>query len=75
MNHWLDNWETFDRCLVFPKKHGFKYCSEIFISFNPIRTGARSNFWGLSGSEYRAGGDNSIQFINIGRVSDKSFKE
>ena len=33
------------------------------------------NFWGVSGSEDRAGGDNSIQFINIGRVGDKSFKE
>ena len=36
---------------------------------------ARSNFWGLSGSEDRGGGDNSIQFINIGRVGDKKFKE
>ena len=33
------------------------------------------NFGGLSGSEDRGGGDNSIQFINFGRVSDKSFKE
>ena len=33
------------------------------------------NFGGLSGSEDRGGGDNSIQFINIGRVGDKSFKE
>ena len=30
---------------------------------------------GLSGSEDRAGGDNSIQFINFGRVGDKCFKE
>ena len=30
---------------------------------------------GVSGSEDRGGGDNSIQFINIGRVGDKSFKE
>ena len=30
---------------------------------------------GLSGSKDRGGGDNSIQFINIGRVGDKSFKE
>ena len=29
----------------------------------------------MSGSEDRGGGDNSIQFINIGRVGDKSFKE
>ena len=33
------------------------------------------NFWGLSGSADRGRGDNSIQFINIGRVGDKSFKE
>ena len=33
------------------------------------------NFGGLSGSEDRGGGDNSIQFISIGRVGDKSFKE
>ena len=37
--------------------------------------GARSKFWGVSGSEDRGGGDNSIQFINIGREGDKSFKE
>ena len=36
---------------------------------------ARSKFWGVSWSEDRGGGDNSIQFINIGRVGDKSFKE
>ena len=33
------------------------------------------NFGGLSGSEDRGGGDNSIQFINFGTVGDKSFKE
>ena len=33
------------------------------------------NFGGLSGSEDRGGGDNSIQFINFGRVGDKNFKE
>ena len=33
------------------------------------------NFGGLSGSEDRGGGDNSIQFINFGRVGDKSFEE
>ena len=32
------------------------------------------NFGGLSGSEDKGGGDNSIQFINFGRVGDKSFK-
>ena len=31
--------------------------------------------FGVSGSGNRGGGDNSIQFINIGRVGDKSFKE
>ena len=33
------------------------------------------NFGGLSGSEDRGGGDNSIQFINFERVGDKSFEE
>ena len=33
------------------------------------------NFRELSGSEDRVGGDNSIQFINFGRMGDKSFKE
>ena len=33
------------------------------------------NFEGVSGSEGRGGGDNSVQFINIGRVSDKRFEE
>ena len=31
--------------------------------------------FGVSGSEDRGGGDKSIQFINIGRVSDKNFNE
>ena len=30
---------------------------------------------GLSGSEDRGRGDNSIQFNNVERVGDKSFKE
>ena len=33
------------------------------------------NFGGLSGSEDSGGGDNSIQFINIGRMGDKSLKK
>ena len=33
------------------------------------------NFGGLSGSEDRGGGDNSIRFINFRRVGEKSFKE
>ena len=32
-------------------------------------------FGGVSGSEDRGGGDNSIQVINFGRVGDKNFKE
>ena len=34
-----------------------------------------SNSGGLSGSEDRCGDDNSIQFINFGRVGDKSFEK
>ena len=34
-----------------------------------------SIFGGLSGSEDRGGVYNSIQFINIGRMDDKKFKE
>ena len=45
------------------------------LDFNNSLGGARSKFWGVSGSEDRGGGDNSIQFINFGRVGDKSFKE
>ena len=41
----------------------------------PTWLGACSKFWGLSGSEDKDGGDNSIQFINSGRVGDKSFNE
>ena len=37
--------------------------------------GARSKFGGLSGSEDRGGGDNSIQLINFGKVGDKSFEK
>ena len=33
------------------------------------------HFEGVSGSADKGGGDNSIQFINIVRVCDKSFKE
>ena len=33
------------------------------------------NFGGLSGSEDRGRGDNSIQFFNFGRMGDKSFEE
>ena len=33
------------------------------------------NFGGLSGSEDRGRGDNSIQFINFGKVGDKSLEK
>ena len=33
------------------------------------------NFGGVSGSEDRGRDDNNVQFIDIGRVGDKSFKE
>ena len=33
------------------------------------------NVEGVSGSADKGGGDNSIQFINVVRVGDKSFKE
>ena len=42
------------------------------LSFQQVHV---PNFGGLSGSEDKGGGDNSIQFINFGRVGDKSFKE
>ena len=45
------------------------------FSDRTYRPGARSKFWGVSGSEDRGGGDNSIQFINFERVGDKNFKE
>ena len=45
------------------------------LGFLYYQAGAHSKFWGLSGSEDRGGSDNSIQFINFGRVGDKSFKE
>ena len=32
------------------------------------------NFWGVSGSEDRGGGDSSIQLIIFGRVADKILK-
>ena len=43
-------------------------------SVNILYLSARPNFGGVSGSADRGGGDNSIQFINFGRVGDKSFK-
>ena len=46
-----------------------------FISGEPPSRVHVPNFGGLSGSEDRGGGDNSIQFINFGRVGDKSFEK
>ena len=54
-------------------KHDASRASKVLIFrnyLNPI--GARSKFWGVSGSEDRGGGDNSIQFINFGRGWQKS---
>ena len=43
-----------------------------------VSASARSKFFfggrGVSGSEDRSGGDNSIQFINIRRVGDKTYQ-
>ena len=36
---------------------------------------ARSKFWGVVRVGGQGWGDNSVQFINFGRVGDKSFKE
>ena len=47
----------------------------VFLRLNNPNQVHVPNFGGLSGSEDRGGGDNSIQFINFGRVGDKSFKE
>ena len=46
-----------------------------FVTQVPLALGHVPNFVGASGSADRGGGDNSMQFINIGRVADKSFKE
>ena len=49
----------------------------LVTSVNGLRMFAQvhiPNFVELSGSEDRGGGDNNIEFINIGRVGDKSLK-
>ena len=46
-----------------------------FVSSTIIPTGAHSKFWGVVRVEGRGGGDNSVQFINFGRVGDKSFEK
>ena len=58
---------------IFKKK--YKKYTKILNQLTWLNACAHSKFWGLSGSEDRGGGDNSIQFINFGRVGDKSFKE
>ena len=52
-------------------------CQSLCASFLKLFSARSKFFWGggLSGSEDRGGDDNSIQFINFGRVGDKSFKE
>ena len=50
-------------------------CHTLFFFFKFNKLVHVPNFEGLSGSEDRGGGDNSIQLINFGRVGDKSFKE
>ena len=54
--------------------HSF-YTGPVRNWIGTVPYGARYKLWGVSGSEDRRGGDNSIQFINIRRVGDKSFKE
>ena len=51
------------------------FCKQVRTYWPFIWLGARSKFWGVSGSEDRGGGDNSIQVINSERVGDKNFKE
>ena len=52
------------------------YFEQYYIFFKALLTLVHvPNFGGLSGSEDRGRGDNSIQFINFGRVGDKSFEE
>ena len=64
--------------------HSFPPCgtktgtqNEKGLSKNPfnIHAGALFNFWGVVRVGGQGWGDNSIQFINIGRVGDKIFKE
>ena len=51
-------------------------CALVYLSDKSVSCQVHvPNFGGLSGSEDRGGGDNSIQLINFGRVGDKSFKE
>ena len=40
-----------------------------------LSASARSKFWGVVRVGGQGGGDNSIQFINFGRVGDKSFEK
>ena len=45
---------------------------QVVISQNELKLVHVPNFEGVSGSEDRGGGDNSIQFINIGRWVTKA---
>ena len=49
------------------------YLVKLFLVYHHSES-ARSKFWGVSGSEDRGGGDNSIQFINIGRLKNGDEK-
>ena len=49
--------------------------SHLSMRLDPYKLVHVPNFGGLSRSEDRGGGDNSIQLINFGRMSDNSFEE
>ena len=53
-------------------QHGMQ---PVFRKSGVVGSNACSNIWRVSGSEDRGGSDNSIQFIDIERMGDKSFKE
>ena len=58
--------------------HGYDFFEKIAVPFSDLPVYSQvqvPNFGGCQGRITRVGGDNSIQFINFGRVGDKSFKE
>ena len=61
-------------CLLFYFVYGY-YTIPFFVKFNFLFLVNVPNFGGLSGSEDRGRGENSIQFINFGRMGDKTFEE
>ena len=70
---WMNN-NIYKNKITFTAKYDDKCTQFLDTEINPIQVHV-PNFGGLSGSEDRSGGDNSIQFINFGRVGDKSFNE